>query len=47
MVAEKVTDNGRNKELYNMTKTIAGEEISSRRERLTRGVFKTEIQERL
>lgn len=47
VVAEKVTDNGRNKELYNMTKTIAGEEISSRRERLTRGVFKTEIQERL
>ena len=37
--AEKAAKNGRNKELYNITKTIAGEkeETRSRRERQTRG----------
>ena len=46
--AEKAAENGRNKELYSMTKTIAGER---RRQEVgvkdKQGVLKTEMQERL
>ena len=45
--AEKATKNGRNKELYNITKTIAGErKRQSRRERQARSVL-DEVLERL
>ena len=49
--AEKAAENGRNKELYNLTKTLAGErrrqEVGMKDKQGTRRTSKTEAQQRL